>query len=87
MEKAGLEIELSENPSIDGQQHQLIAAEDKYFHWLRAAIGAAARVRVVPSYFPALMDRLMKNADALITLDRLGIGTTAYHIVCRRPAG
>jgi len=85
MEKAGFEIELSENPSLEGQQHQLISAEDRYFHWLRNAIGAAAKLRVVPTYFPMLMDRLMKNADALITVDRLGIGTTAYHIVCRRP--
>ena len=34
--------------------------------------------------FSPLLDRLMLNADALITLDQMGIGTTAYHIVAEK---
>ena len=84
MEKAGFEIVLSDNPSINGQQHQLISAEDKYFQWLRTAIKVGAKARVFPRYSPPLIDRLMLNADALIDLDARGIGTTAYHIVAQK---
>jgi sterol 24-C-methyltransferase len=86
MEKAGFEIVLSENPSVNGQQNQLIATEDKYFQWLRTAVKAGVKARIFPAYFAPLLDRLMLNADALITLDEMGIGTTAYHIVCEKPA-
>ena len=86
MEKAGMTVVLSENPSVDGQQNGLLSAEDKYFHWLRNAVKAGAAARIFPRYFPPLIDRLMLNADALITLDKMGIGTTAYHIVCEKPA-
>ena len=68
-----------------GQQNQLISAEDKYFQWLRSAVKLGVKARVFPRYFSPLLDRLMLNADALITLDQMGIGTTAYHIVCEKP--
>lgn len=86
MEAAGLRVIKSDNPSIDGQQHAMISAEDSYFQWLRRGVRLGARARVLPSYMPRLIDRLMQDADALITLDRIGIGTTAWHIVCERPA-
>jgi len=85
MQKAGFEIVLNENPSIDGQQHQLISAEDDYFQYLRKAIQVGVKCRLMPRYFEPLLDRLMKDADALITLDEMGLGTTAYHIVCEKP--
>ena len=85
MQKAGFEIVLSQNPSIDGQQNSLISNEDTYFQWLRKLIDVGARIRLFPRYFPPLMERLMKDADALIALDQRGIGTTAYHIVCEKP--
>ena len=85
MEKAGFQIVLSENPSVNGQQNQLIAAEDKYFQWLRTGVKLGVKARIFPQYFSPLLDRLMLNADALITLDEMGIGTTAYHIVCEKP--
>ena len=86
MEKAGFQIVLSENPSINGQQNQFFSAEDKYFQWLRRALKIGVKARVFPQYFSPLIDRLMLNADALIELDQMGIGTTAYHIVCEKPA-
>jgi sterol 24-C-methyltransferase len=85
MEKAGFRVLISENPSIDGQQHQMISAEDKYFQMLRKAIDVGIKCRLMPRYFGPLIDRLMKDADALIELDRIGIGTTAYHIICEKP--
>ena len=86
MEKAGLQIVLSENPSINQQQNQMISDEDKYFHWLHRAIELGTKIRVFPKYFMPLLDRLMKDADALITLDKMGIGTTCYQIVAEKPA-
>jgi sterol 24-C-methyltransferase len=85
MQKAGFRIVLSENPSINGQQHQMISAEDKYFQYLRKAVDVGIQCRLMPKYFGPLLDRLMLNADALITLDEMGIGTTAYHIVVEKP--
>jgi sterol 24-C-methyltransferase len=85
MEKAGLQVVLSENPSVNGQQNQLLSSEDKYFHWLRRAVKLGVGARVLPRYFSPLLDRLMLNADAIIRLDQMGIGTTAYHIVCEKP--
>ena len=43
-------------------------------------------VRVVDAAVGELLDRLMKDADALISVDKLGIGTTCYQIVGEKPA-
>jgi sterol 24-C-methyltransferase len=85
MQKAGFRIVSSDNPSLNGQQHQMISAEDKYFQRLRTAIDIGIRCRLMPKYFMPLLDRLMLDADALIALDAMGIATTAYHIVCEKP--
>jgi len=86
MQKAGFRIVFSENPSVNGQQHQMVTAEDRYFGYLRRAIDVGIRCRLMPSYFGLLIDRLMLDADALIELDAMGIGTTAFHIVCEKPS-
>lgn len=86
MEESGFEVVLNENPSLDGQQHSLISSEDDYFHRIQRLIELGVKLRLMPRYFVPLMNRLMKDADALIEMDRLGIGTTAYHIVCEKPA-
>ena len=50
-------------------------------------IDLGVRIRFFPAHFRLLVDRLMQDADALITLDRMGIGTTCYQIVGeKRPA-
>jgi sterol 24-C-methyltransferase len=85
MEKAGFQIVLSENPSIDGQQNSMFTSEDKYFDRLRTAVEIGVRIRLLPRHFLLLVDRLMKDADAMIEVDRMGLGTTAYHIVCEKP--
>jgi sterol 24-C-methyltransferase len=85
MQKVGFQIVLSENPSINGQQHQMISAEDKYFQYLRKAVDVGIKCRLMPKYFSPLLDRLMLDADALIDLDEMGIGTTAYHVVAEKP--
>jgi sterol 24-C-methyltransferase len=85
IQAAGLRIVYSGNPSIDERQHELITGEDKYFQWLRRGVSAGATVRVLPRYFVPLIDRLMKDADALIEMDRRGLGTTCYQIVCEKP--
>jgi sterol 24-C-methyltransferase len=86
MQKGGLQVVLSENPSIDQQQNQMISDEDKYFHWLRRFVDLGVKTRVFPKYFMPLLDRLMKDADALITVDKMGIGTTCYQVVAEKPA-
>lgn len=86
LKKAGFEIVSSENPSIDQQQHRMISREDAYFARLRRGIRLGARLRLLPRHFPLLIDRLMQDADALITLDEMGIGTTCHQIVCEKPA-
>ena len=84
LEKAGFEIVLSQNPSIDQQQYRMIAREDKYFHRLRRAIDLGVRAHLIPRHFNLLVERLMRDADALIALDRKGIGTTCFQIVAEK---
>jgi sterol 24-C-methyltransferase len=85
VQKAGFRIVVSEIPSIDEQQHQMISAEDRYFHWLRRGVRLGARLCILPRYFLPLVDRLMQDADAFIELDKLRIGTTCYQIVGEKP--
>jgi len=86
LEKAGFDIVLSDNPSIDRQQYRMITREDRYFQRLRGLIDLGVRVRFFPPHFQLLVDRLMQDADALIELDRMGIGTTCYQIVAEKRA-
>ena len=85
VQKAGFRIVVSEIPSIDEQQHRMISAEDRYFHWLRRGVRFGAKARVLPGYFLPLVERLMQGADAFIELDRMRIGTTCYQIVGEKP--
>lgn len=85
MEKAGLQVVLSENPSLGQHQFQLISGEDKYFHLLRRVVDLGVKARIFPKYFAPLLDRLMKDADALITMDEMSLGSTCYQLVGEKP--
>ena len=62
-----------------------IAVDPRWSEVERRAVQLGIGARVLPRYFSPLLDRLMLNADAIIPLDQMGIGTTAQHIVCEKP--
>jgi len=86
MKKAGFKVVLSEDASIDGHQGSLISLERNRFAWIRTLVRTLVRVRILPPYFPDMMQRLRTNADAFNRSDELRIATSSYQIVCEKPA-
>lgn len=86
LERAGFHVLSSGDASIGGHQSSLITGEDKYFNYLRKAIALAVQGRLLPRHFAVLFERLVKDADAFIAADQMGLATTSYQIVCEKPA-
>jgi sterol 24-C-methyltransferase len=86
MKKAGFEILLSQDASRDGHQTLLISRENNYFFYLKKFIELMVKVRLFPRHFGLLFERLVKEIDAWIEVDQLGLATTSYQIVGRKPA-
>jgi len=86
LKKAGFEIVISENASINGLQAPLIENADRFFTRVAALIKFLVRTRVLPKHFQALFDRLTKDGEAFVEADRLGLVTTSYYIVAQKKA-
>jgi sterol 24-C-methyltransferase len=86
LEGAGFEVRHSQDASVDGHQSELIAAEDRYFLMAKKAVDVLVAFRLMPRHMARLIDRLMKDADAFIEMDRRGLATSSYEIVARKPA-
>ncbi len=85
LRKAGFEIEIDENASIDGLQAPLIENADKFFTRATRIIQFLVRWRFLPRHFKALFDRLTKDGQAFVEADRERLVTTSYYIVARKP--
>ena len=86
MREGGLEIVRSGDASIGGHQSRLIAAEDRYFNMAKRFIDGLVRFRVLPRHMALLFDRLVKDADAFIEMDKRGLATSSWQIVARKRA-
>lgn len=86
MRAAGFEILFSGDVSAGGHQSALIKMEDKYFNLVRRFVEVMVRVRAFPRHFQLLFERFVKDADAFIESDELGLATTSYQIIARKPA-
>jgi sterol 24-C-methyltransferase len=87
MRKAGFAILLSKDASLGGSQGLLINSENDYFASAKKLIDVLVKVRLLPRHFGHLFARLVKDIDAFIEVDRLGLATTSYQIVAWKPAG
>ncbi len=85
MTAAGFELVLRGDPSEGGHQAELIKAEDRYFRMAREAVDKLVAVRALPPHFSLLFERFTRDADAFIACDELGLATTTYQIVVRKP--
>ena len=81
MKKAGFEIQINENASIDGLQAPLIDNADKFYTRASKAIKFMVRCKVLPSHFEALFDRLTKDGQAFVEADRARLVTTSHYVV------
>ncbi len=84
MKKAGFEIIISDNASIDGLQAPLIENADKFFTRMGNLIKLCVKCKILPKHFKILFDRLTKDGEAFVEADRLRLVTTSYYIVAEK---
>jgi hypothetical protein len=63
----------------------LIKGERKHFGLLRRGIKLGLKAHLFPEHFASLFQRLGEGAEAFVVADQLGLATTSYQIVCRKP--
>lgn len=81
LKRAGFEILVDENASIDGLQAPLINNADRFFTRIQKLIEFLVKVRILPRHFKALFDRLTQDGQAFVEADRMRLVTTSYYMV------
>lgn len=84
LHKAGFDVLISEDPSINKSQELLFDKAGSYFNNLFPFINFLVKIKILPKHFIVLFDRLGKDSEALCEADRLGLVTTSYHIVAQK---
>lgn len=79
MKKAGFKKITHENPSIDDLQAPLIENADRFFVRINRLINVCVSCKILPKHFKKLFDRLTKDGEALVEMDRLKLATTCYY--------
>jgi sterol 24-C-methyltransferase len=87
LKKAGFDIIVNTNASIDGLQAPLIATADKFFTRVNRLIQFLVSLKILPKHFKALFDRLTKDGEAFIEADRMRLVTTSHYIVAQKRKG
>jgi sterol 24-C-methyltransferase len=85
LERAGFDILVSENPSVDGLQAPLIENAERFYRRLASVVSFCIRCAILPRHFQVLFDRLRKDGEAFIEADRLRLVTTSHYIVAQKP--
>jgi sterol 24-C-methyltransferase len=86
LERAGFNVLVSENPSVDGLQAPLIENAERFYRHLASGLNWGIRCKILPRHFQLLFDRLRKDGEALVEADRLRLVTTSHYIVAQKPA-
>lgn len=86
MKKAGFDVLVNENASIDGLQAPLIENADKFFTGVTKLINGLVKSKVLPKHFKVLFDRLTKDGQAFIEADRKRLVTTSHYNVAQKKA-
>jgi len=84
LKKAGFEVQINENASIDGLQAPLIENADKFYSRVNKVINALVGVKILPRHFKALFDRLTKDGQAFVEADRLRLVTTSHYVLAQK---
>lgn len=86
LEELGFEIEISREGSIDGgHQYPLIEAARNFFMPVGDFTKLLAKVGLTSQDSVDLLDRLNENVEDFITGDKMGIFTTSWWIVAKKP--
>jgi len=85
LEKVGFEVTFSGDASVDGHQADLIQKADTFYKTLTWVIHTLVSIRVFPAHFRTLFDRLTLDGEAFIEADRMGLFTTSWQTVARKP--
>jgi len=84
MKKAGFDIVISQNASIDGLQAPLIESADKFFTRAYRLVQFLVKWRLLPKHFKTLFDRFTQDGEAMVEADRMRLVTMTYHIVAQK---
>jgi sterol 24-C-methyltransferase len=84
LQKAGFDVLISVDPSVNKSQELLIDKAGGYFDKILPFINFLVKIRILPKHFIALFDRLGKNTAALCEADRLGLVTMSYQIIAQK---
>jgi sterol 24-C-methyltransferase len=84
LKKAGFEVIVNENASINGLQAPLIENADQYFKRLKSLVYMMVRVGAIPKHFKAMLDRFTQDGKAFVEADKLRIITTSHYLVAHK---
>lgn len=85
LQKAGFNILINENASINGLQSPLIENADRFFTRVTKTIKTLVACKLLPAHFNTLFDRLTKDGQAFVEADKLRLVTTSHYIVAQKP--
>ncbi|MFT3923300.1 MAG: class I SAM-dependent methyltransferase [Myxococcales bacterium] len=85
MASAGFAVTSSRDASLGGHQSELIKGERKHYGLLRRGMRLGVKAHLVPAHFVPLFQRLGAGGEAFVTANQLGLATTSYQILCRKP--
>ncbi|MFA6302107.1 MAG: methyltransferase domain-containing protein [Legionella sp.] len=85
LRKAGFEVLISEDPSINKSQEPLIRKAGVSYNRVYPVVKFLVKMKILPKHFIALLDRLSKDQEALCEADKLGLITMCYHFVAQKP--
>ncbi|HLB52409.1 MAG TPA: methyltransferase domain-containing protein [Chlamydiales bacterium] len=84
LRKAGFEILINENASIDGLQAPLIDKADRFYTKLTNLVYRLVNWKVLPPHFRILFDRFTQDGQAFVEADRMRLVTTSHYILAQK---
>lgn len=85
LENVGFKVTFSGDVSVNDHQADLIQKADTFFCVLKGLVNLLVWIRILPRHFKVLFDRFTKDGDAFVEADRLGLFTTSYQTIARKP--
>lgn len=82
---AGFNVLMSFDPSVNKSQEILIGKAGNPYDKLIPIIKFLEKIKIFPSYFPMIFERLGRHSDALCEADRLGLLTMSYQLTAQKP--
>ena len=83
--KAGFQLLISADPSVNHSQEPLIRKANHFFAKLRPLFKFLVKIKLFPEHFITLFDRLSKNTEALCKADKMGLITMCHQLVAEKP--